>query len=149
MNVDELTTLKAYARDHPMSLDALKNTLVTGEGQVERDSQLETLLDNGYRVVYTVEEQPIGFCHHVSISKDNGTPDPAEVNQICKALDLGLEMHFEKLVAIKTDKFATWFESGTLVRESKDFTKAFNLVVPDKRLKLKPNPIGQNNEFRP
>lgn len=138
MNVDELTTLKAYARGRPVSLDALKESISTGEGQVERDPQLETLLDNGYRVVYTVEEQPIGLCHHVSISKDNGTPDPAEVNQICKALDLGLEMQFDTLVAIQTDKFVTWFESGTLVRESQAFDKAFNLVVPDKRLKLKP-----------
>jgi hypothetical protein len=44
----------------------------------------------GYRVAYSIEEQPCGWCHHLSVSVDGAKyPNPVAVQEIVRAFGMG------------------------------------------------------------
>ena len=111
-----LINLQSYAMAKPVSLEKLKIILATGIALVDSDGNYEARLGDGSRVVYTIEDQPMGRCHHISISHRTKKPSPKLVDAI-----LG-KLGFQKLSSQKNA--VTYFESN------KDFKGALNVIIP-------------------
>jgi len=97
-----------YANAHPTTLTEIKEG-ISGFKKAVGDTtpQLVLNLDFGFRVVYSVEEQPFVPCRHLSISVDGlGYPNPGHCNAILK------EFGFINQVGTpKTDKqLHVWME---------------------------------------
>lgn len=74
------------------SLSSLLNRLGTGALDPGNDEQLRMQIDHGYKVVYSIEQQPapLGWCQHISISVESPrmTPNPAAVVEILALWDI-------------------------------------------------------------
>lgn len=65
-----ISKLKNYSEQNVISYEELVNPMtVIGE-----NPNYLVELPMGFRVVYSVEEQPMGLCRHLSISVDNQEP---------------------------------------------------------------------------
>lgn len=74
---ERIAALKLHASKNVVSLDELKKLIETGN--VLGDDESNSInLHHGYRVVYTLEEHPMGLCHHISISVDTPNKLPNE-----------------------------------------------------------------------
>lgn len=64
-------------------------------------------LFDGFRIVFTIEEQPIGWCHHLSISvnskNNNKLPNVEAVNLIMK--EFGIQKSLEDCHVYVEDSF--------------------------------------------
>lgn len=75
---DAIKKLIAYAESHTFSLKdlkAMKSLAVPPPGD---DPNFRADIGE-FRCVFTVEEQPIGMCRHLSVSVQGEAPDPAAV----------------------------------------------------------------------
>ncbi len=74
---ERIAALKLHASKNVVSLAEMKKLIETGN--VLGDDQSNAInLNFGYRVVYTLEEHPMGLCHHISISVDTPGKLPNE-----------------------------------------------------------------------
>ena len=76
---EKIYKLLVYAETNPFDYDSMlyaynnnEPIIPMGNNNYEIDLPLE------YRVVYTVEEHPMGICRHISISKENKIPEEME-----------------------------------------------------------------------
>jgi hypothetical protein len=62
-------------------------------------------IHDGYRVIYSIEKQPIGLCHHISISVESGDkyPNPEAVKMILK--EFGMNEKLEESLHIWKEDF--------------------------------------------
>ena len=91
---DEIARVKEYA-SHNRFPRAMMVAMSRGRGIVPGDHPDYTCsLQMGFKVVYTIEEHPSGWGHHISISVDAGpdtSPNPAAVNMILKEFGFAVE----------------------------------------------------------
>lgn len=66
---NEIATAIEHARKNPTSLDDLKKIQQGGTAVGDQDG-FTVEIPFGFRVVYSIEQHPIGWCHHISISVD-------------------------------------------------------------------------------
>lgn len=66
---EEITTVIEHARKNPFSTDDLKKIIAGGSAPGDMEG-FTVEIPFGFKVVYTVEQQNIGWCHHISISID-------------------------------------------------------------------------------
>ena len=80
----EIKKVKAFAYKHKVDEANLRATMAGIVEPVGDDPDYVVHIHDGYRVVYSVEEQPIGDCHHISVSidKKGKTPNPIAVEMI-------------------------------------------------------------------
>ena len=92
---DEIRKATDYAKSHKFDLTEIKR-IMEGKAQAAGfDAGFVTYLHNGYRVVYSLEEQPVGWCHHISISiEERGKlPHPEAIRMILG--EFGMDSDFE------------------------------------------------------
>ncbi len=73
----------AYAEKHRIVLAALEKLKAGVARPLGNNPSLSCQIPMGYRVTFTIEEQPFGWCRHISISVDGtGWPNPVAVEAI-------------------------------------------------------------------
>lgn len=99
----EIEKLKNYANEHKISINSVKAMIEGKEPPVGDNSAYAIYLYDGFRIVYSVEEHPIGYCHHISISVDeiDKYPNPEAVEMILK--EFGMKNIDESLSVWKED----------------------------------------------
>lgn len=67
--VADVARLKAYAQAHPLNAHDLFRAVGKPERGIGNDPNFRLIIPVGFRVVYSLEEQPkLGLCHHLSVS---------------------------------------------------------------------------------
>jgi hypothetical protein len=88
----------AYAKAHPILFSAMQEAIVSDKPTIrledrkpgfERPPSQHIMLPGGFRCAFSVEQQPAGFCSHLSISvegraKKGAMPHPAAVQMIAE-----------------------------------------------------------------
>lgn len=103
---EDIQKLIAYAKAHIVSNDRLKAMVQSPKEfyPAGDDADHVVHIHDGYRVVYSIEEQNIGLCSHISISVESRTKysHEAAVALILKefgmSLDLATKIWLEKTV---------------------------------------------------
>lgn len=82
----KILKIKTYALNNPVDL-----TKGIPENLVPVGDKKEHVYENGTtRIVYSVEKQPVGLCHHLSISKQNKQyPNVVIFNKVMELLGMG------------------------------------------------------------
>jgi hypothetical protein len=82
--IAEAAKVKAYAIQHRETMKELANRISTNAPGPGNDPQHVLLVPEGYRVVYSIEQQPSGWCQHFSISVNRRgmSPSPDAVSLI-------------------------------------------------------------------
>jgi len=93
----EIDKVVKYAKNHVVPLDDMIK-LSRGDSAPVPGDLNECIIDTkeGYRIVYSHEEQPKGICRHLSISWINDIPDKNIVEQVCK--NFGFVNHLSKCI---------------------------------------------------
>lgn len=95
---EQIAKLVAYAKAHPLSFDQLRKIGVADPDVLElkdrqpgheRPPSQHVVFPGGYRAAFSIEQQPPGFCSHLSISvfgraKKGMMPSPQAVQMICE-----------------------------------------------------------------
>jgi hypothetical protein len=79
-----LLALRAYAEANPVTSDKVK-LMAEGKLPPVGDSGLfQAEIPLGYRVVFSIEEQPAGLCRHLSLSvaKHGCLPNPRAIEEL-------------------------------------------------------------------
>jgi len=92
---EDLRRVRTFAEANPIPRDVLR-AMRSGDYPPPGDYQEWTAkLDHGWRVVFTVEDQPMGMCRHLSVSvsslAEGKAPNPAGVAMIARELGFALE----------------------------------------------------------
>ena len=67
---EDIAKVLKYADEHRFTVAKMK-LLVSGDIESPGDNPDYMLhINDGFRVVYSLEEQPMGWCHHISVSVD-------------------------------------------------------------------------------
>jgi hypothetical protein len=69
--------LKEYANLHPFSMDDLLDMMNGQEPVVGDRPEHVIMIPYGYRVVYSIEDQPVGRIKHISVSVDDSKALPS------------------------------------------------------------------------
>lgn len=88
---ERIRTLVEYAQKNPIVIFKGKSSKVAGD-----DIKHVCDLDIGYRLVFSIEHQPLGNVRHISISVNHGgdLPQTKEVNRLMKMT--GFQNVFQK-----------------------------------------------------
>lgn len=81
----KIKTLREYADAHRVDRDSIMLTLKGVMGPVGEKLDHRVVLESGWRIVYSIEQQPGGWCHHISVSlKDvlDTLPPEKEMNKL-------------------------------------------------------------------
>lgn len=83
---EKIKKLIKYASEHKINEKSIRAMMAKEEKPVGDNPDYVIHLHDGFRVVYSIEEQPVGNCHHISISVDeiDKYPHPAAVEEILK-----------------------------------------------------------------
>ena len=68
----EIKRVKEYAEDHKYNIHHLHRVMKGRERPAGEDPGHCLTIPIGFRVVYSIEQHPVGWCHHWSVS----APDP-------------------------------------------------------------------------
>jgi hypothetical protein len=98
--IEALVALKAHAEAHPTPLEvlqALKDGMPTPE-ELNKDFAID--IPVGIRVVFTMEQQPIGLCKHMSMSValEGRLPSPIAVMLVME--HLGFVVPLKSLIGL-------------------------------------------------
>lgn len=66
----EVKRVKEFALGNRISMHDIMRAMKPGAVPVGDDVNRFCEFFNGYKAVYTVEQQPCGWCHHISVSVD-------------------------------------------------------------------------------
>lgn len=82
---EAIKTLVAYAESHRIDEDLLIKCL-SGEWAAGDDPNYACYVEQGYRIVYSIEQQPSGWYRHLSVSVDDSEkyPNPVAVEMLMK-----------------------------------------------------------------
>lgn len=67
-NKEKIAELIKYADENPFNMDYMKRLMKGIESPAGDDENYVCYLDFAYRVVFTIEQHPVGWCRHLSIS---------------------------------------------------------------------------------
>ena len=85
---EQFSNLVSYAEKHPLSIDDILDTMNKEVLPVGDDPNHVINMPFGYRIVYSVENQPSGKVRHLSMSvdEDDKCPNMAAVQETMKML---------------------------------------------------------------
>ena len=100
---EDIKKVKAYANEHKLTKGELLETMAGIKEDVGDDPDHVIHIHDGYRVVYSIEEQQIGDCHHLSVSIDRKGkwPQPTAVEMILE--EFGMKKLDESLAVWPED----------------------------------------------
>lgn len=80
-----------YAENHRISIEALKNYVNSERSISEADPMYVCHFDANYRTAFTIEEHPVGWVRHlsVSVSRAGRWPLPQAVEMIMELFGMG------------------------------------------------------------
>jgi hypothetical protein len=95
---ENIAKVIAYAKAHPLSIEALRKSMVADAATVrlkdrqpghERQPGQHIMFPGGYHAAFSIEQQPPGFCSHLSVSvegraKKGMMPSEPAVQMICE-----------------------------------------------------------------
>lgn len=93
---EKLQRIRKFAEDNPISWKHLQK-MAKGEIESVGNSHLfRAEIPIGYRVVFSIEQQPAGLCRHlfVSVESPNKLPHPAALSEVMK--ELGFDRPFQE-----------------------------------------------------
>ena len=73
----EIQRVRRHAEAHPFSRADLQRLIKTSV-RIGNDPNFTCTLPVGFRVTFTIEEQPAGLCRHISVSVDTDGRWPSE-----------------------------------------------------------------------
>lgn len=86
-----------HAEANPFSFEVMKNASENNLPIIEKGcDDFEILLPMGYRIIYTVEEHPMGLCRHISVSHNMEQPSFDDLLQILNHFGFKTTIHDEK-----------------------------------------------------
>jgi hypothetical protein len=90
----EVQRVRTFALSRRQSLHDIMRRMKGSPEAPGDDPQYMLELKDGWKVVYTIEQQPSGWFHHISVSidaraEDKPWPHPAGVDMILKLFGLG------------------------------------------------------------
>ena len=74
---EAIDNLVKYAEANRISFSEMKELMDGKKPPMGDNPDYICYLTNGYRVVYSIEEQPLGWCRHISISVDTPKKMPS------------------------------------------------------------------------
>ena len=63
-----ITDVLCFAEENRITKSELMEIIETNGPAVGDDENRCCYLDHGFKIVYSIEEQPVGWCHHISVS---------------------------------------------------------------------------------
>ena len=92
-----------HAARNVISRDRLQRTIAGEEKPVGDNPDFACVIPVGYRCVYSLEEQPLGVCRHLSISVlgEGGAPNEAAVEML--ATEFGFRGGLEDMAHVWTE----------------------------------------------
>lgn len=104
---EAIQTLIDYAEGHRVDGELLQRSL-RREWAVGDDPNYICYIEQGYRIVYSIEQQPIGWCRHLSVSVDdtNKLPHPAAIELLME--EFGFRCKLKECLN-------TWIEENVLL----------------------------------
>jgi hypothetical protein len=93
-----------YAKSRPHNLEIIKKRM-SGDYPVPGDefSRHTCYIECGFKCVYTIEEHPCGWCHHLSISVDEDGKVPAIEAIKFLMKEFGIEQDIKKCLVFSED----------------------------------------------
>jgi len=103
---EDIAKVLKYADEHRYSEAMMKLVMAGDIKPAGDDPGFLVHIHDGYRVIYSLEEQPLGWCSHISISVDRSKKYPHEmaVQEILGAF--GMKKDFNECIKI-------WMDEGT------------------------------------
>lgn len=98
---EDIAKVIAYAKEHKYDQHKMKRVMAGDIKPAGLDPGFIVHIHDGYRMVYSLEQQPVvGWCHHLSISveKTKKYPHPVVTMEIMKLF--GMEGDFKKCLSI-------------------------------------------------
>lgn len=82
---EAIDKLVDFAEKHRINKDLMQKSMKR-EWAAGDDPNYICYIEAGYRIVYSIEEQPIGWCRHLSVSVDDPqkSPHPMAVEMLMK-----------------------------------------------------------------
>lgn len=98
---ETIKTLIEYAKSHPISRQQLEQKSII----VGNIKEYVCTIPMGFRVVFSFENQPIGWCRHISISvpDNNKLPSPQAVSMIIEEFGFPSNINDQDNVWIETE----------------------------------------------
>lgn len=117
----DIARVKSYAEANIIGREAVEDMFNGTKAAVGDCPSYTCFIDDGFRVVYSIESQPLGLCGHLSISVDSGddkVPSLPAVEMI---------MHEFEFYGTIMDCLKVWLEQGVCIGDNKEVT-AVNLL---------------------
>ncbi len=101
---EDIAKVVTYAKEHRYNEHMIK-LLISGDLESPGDNPDYLVhIHDGYRVIYTIEEHKVGFCHHISISVDRSKKYPHEMAVLEIMKLFGMEGDYKKCLAVWPQK---------------------------------------------
>lgn len=100
----EIKRVKEYAESHIISREQLHMTMELMASPVGDEPGFKCIIPNGYCVVYSIEDQPAGLCHHLSISVDDPEKLPSVPAVENLMAELGLSPDINNCLSLWIEK---------------------------------------------
>jgi len=84
LDKDAVIKVISYAQEHKYSMGDLRRVMEGINPPAGDNPRHVCHFFHGYKVVYSIEEQPLGLCHHLSVSIDSELPCVEAVEAIMK-----------------------------------------------------------------
>lgn len=100
--IAELRRIKEYAESHPIKPATLKGMAEGRLTTVGDHDEFTCHLPIGFKVVYSIEMQPPGKCHHLSVSVQSESGDrlPSEHMVQMVMTELGFKRELRKCIRV-------------------------------------------------
>lgn len=113
--------VKKYAMENRRTIHDIMRAM-KGQDIPGDDQNFVAWLHDGYKVVYTVEQQPLGWCHHISVSiKPRSAkalyPHEQAVKEICRLFELP---PFEQKIHTYIEDLPEGFKAVNLIFKFED-----------------------------
>jgi hypothetical protein len=123
----ELQALRVYAEQHVVPLEELYLMMAKKLPPIGDAPEYRREFDDGYRIVFSIEQQPNSYVRHLSVSLANGNAPSVNIVRFIMKM-LGYENQLEKCI--------TWMENYggsksaiNIVEEIKDEQQKGNLLL--------------------
>jgi hypothetical protein len=97
---DKIKTVVAYAEANRHTIERMKR-LASGDATPAGKNESNVLkLDHGYKVVFSIEEQAMGWCRHLSVSVNTPGRYPNEQAVLMIMSEFGMGNRFEDCLKV-------------------------------------------------
>lgn len=115
---EDIAKVVKYAQEHKYNIHMMKLLMSRDLESPGDNPDYVVHIHDGYRVVYTIEQQPVvGWCHHMSISIERSKKYPNEIASLEIMKLFGMDGDYEKCLKLWVEKET---ESVNILQKVKD-----------------------------